>query len=233
MRAQAPGDRFAAIARELLSQPSPTATLDRIFAVAVESIRGCDHAGISFIQHRRIETVAASDDVVAKGDEQQYQFDEGPCLDAIRDEETVRSNHLMDESRWPRWAPWVHDNLGVESMLCFQLFTSEHSYGGLNLYSDHVNGFDTHDQTMGLALAAHAAVAIASSQEIEGLTVALANRTVIGQAEGILMERYGLSAERAFAFLVRVSRQENRRLVRIAEDFVKTRHTPGESSASN
>jgi GAF domain-containing protein len=201
--------------------------VERIVEMAVETVHGCDHAGISLIQHRKIETVATTDHVATKGDEQQYVLDQGPCLDSIREQETVRSNELATDNRWPLWGPWVHDNLGVNSMLCFQLFTSEQSYGALNLYSDHDQGFDSHDQSVGLTLAAQAAVAFAASREIQGLETAITNRTVIGQAEGILMERYDLTAERAFAFLTRVSQNENRRLAVIAEELVAHRQTPG------
>lgn len=115
----------------------------------------------------------------------------------------------------------------MSSMLCFQLFTSEHSYGGLNLYSDRPSGFDDHDVAVGLSLAAHAAVAIATSERIDTLSTALTTRTEIGQAEGILMERFDISADQAFSVLVRVSQDENRRVAQVAADLVRTRHTPG------
>ncbi|MFW6597676.1 GAF and ANTAR domain-containing protein [Propionibacteriaceae bacterium Y2011] len=228
MPVQNPGDQFAKIARELHEQPSPATTLDRVVELAVESIKGCDHAGISLIERRRITTAAATDDVVTAGDAQQYEMDEGPCMDSIRDQESVTSADLSVEQRWPNWAPWANTHLGVGSMLCFQLYTSENKYGALNMYSDSPHGFDARDHAVGLALAAHAAVALAASSHAAHLGAALLNRTVIGQAEGILMERYGLSADRAFGFLVRVSQQENRRLALVAEDLVNTRSTPGD-----
>lgn len=103
MRVQDPGDRFATIARELLSQQSPTATVDRIIGLAVDVVRGCDHAGISLVERRKIRTVAATDDVAEKGDQQQYGLDEGPCLDSIRDEQTIQSPDLAHDDRWPNW----------------------------------------------------------------------------------------------------------------------------------
>lgn len=227
MRPQDPGDRFAAIARDLLDQPSTEATAERITELAVQVLRGCDHAGISLVEHRKIVTVAATDEVVTEGDHRQYEFNQGPCLDSIRDQETIRAPRLATDQRWPAWAPWVSEHLGVQSMLCFQLFTSDHSYGALNLYSDQPVAFDAHDEAVGLALAAHAAVAIATSRTITTLNNALSNRTVIGQAEGMLMERFGLTAEQAFSVLVRVSQNDNRRLFLIADELVKTRQMPG------
>lgn len=228
MRAQDPGDRFAAIARELEHQQSETATLDRIAELAVETVRGCDYAGISLVdRRRRITTVTATDDLVSKADQEQYDFNEGPCVDSIREQSTVYVPQLSTDHRWPRWGRWVSENLDMVSMLCFQLFTTGRSYGALSMYSRRVAAFDDHDQAVGLALAAHAAVGLARSRQVDHLNVAVINRTLIGQAEGILMERYGIDADQAFNMLSRVSQAENRRVNAIAEELVRTRATPG------
>lgn len=227
VRKQDPGDRFAAIARDLQNQPSQIATLDRIGVLARETIHGCDHAGITLRDRRgRITTVGATDDIVGAANEQQSELNEGPLVDVLEQQDAVVSTDLAHDRRWPRWGSWVHANLGVRSLLCFQLFTTARSYGALDMYSDRVGGFDLHDRTVGLALAAHAAVAMAGSDESEHLSIAVVNRTIIGQAEGILMERYGLDADHAFAMLVRVSQNENRRVNLVAEELVATRQTP-------
>jgi len=228
VREQDPGDRFAAIVRDLQNQTSQIATLDRIGALAQETIHGCDHAGITLRDRRgRITTVGATDDVVGAADVQQYELGEGPLVDVLDQQDAVICADLANDKRWPRWGSWVHDNLGVTSLLCFQLFTTARSYGALGMYSDRADGFDLHDRTVGLALAAHAAVAMARSDESEHLSIAVVNRTVVGQAEGILMERYDLDADQAFAMLVKVSQDENRRLNLVAEELIATRQTPG------
>lgn len=231
MRVQDPGDRFAAIARDLQNQSSHAATLDRIGGLALETIDGCDHAGITLLDRReRIIALTATDEKVTASDKQQRELGEGPLVDVLAQQEAVISDDLAEDERWPRWGRWVCENLGFRSMLSFQLFTTERSYGALEMFSDRTAGFDQHDQVVGLALAAHAAVAVASSHEVEHLNIGVVNRTVIGQAEGILMERYALSPEQAFAMLVRVSQAENRRLGLIAEELVATRQTPGMNS---
>lgn len=228
VREQDPGDRFAAIARDLQNQTSQIATLDRVGVLARETIQGCDHAGITILDRRgHITTVGATDQVVGTADVQQHELGEGPLVDVLAQQDAVISTDLAHDERWPRWGSWVHDNLGVQSMLCFQLFTTARSYGALNMYSDRPDGFDLHDRTIGLALAAHAAVAVASSNESEHLSIAVVNRTLVGQAEGILMERYKLNADQAFAMLVKVSQDENRRVNLIAEELIATRQAPG------
>lgn len=234
MRSQDPGDRFAAIARDLERQQSETATLDRIAELAVETLRGCHYAGISLVdRRRRITTVTATNDVVSKADQEQYDFDQGPCVDSIREQISVYVPQLATDRRWPRWGRWVAENLDMASMLCFQLFTTNRSYGALSMYSRQVAAFDDHDQAVGLALAAHAAVGLARSRQVDNLNVAVINRTVIGQAEGILMERYGIDADQAFNMLSRVSQAENRRVHAIAEELARTRATPGLADGEN
>lgn len=220
-------DRFAAVARELQRQQSEGDTLDRIVEYAVEIIGGCDHAAISMVERRKVVTEAVTDGLARAGDEHRYTLGQGPCLDAIWHQETVSSPSLATDDRWPSWATWAIEELGIASMLCFQLFTSEHSYGSLNLYSDREDAFSFDDETTGIALAAHAAVALASSRKIENLNIALLHRTQIGEAKGILMERYDITDDNAFTVLTRVSQDENRKLNAIADELVNTRQTPG------
>lgn len=220
-------DRFAAVARQLQEQPTEDATLDQAVAIAVEVIDGCDYACVSLVDNqRKVKTVAATDPVVIQGDALQDELDEGPCLNSLREHETVTSPDLSVEQRWPRWGTRVSSELGIQSMLCLQLFTSERSYGALNLYSRSLDAFDDLDVSTTLALAAHVAVALAASREIDNRDVAITRRTVIGQAQGILMERYGLGSDQAFTVLHEVSTQSNRRVFDVAAELVRTRRTP-------
>ena len=63
-------------------------------------------------------------------------------------------------------------------------------------------------------------------EECEQLLVAMKHRTVIGQAEGILMERLGIDADQAFAYLRRMSQCENRKLITVCNDIIETRQLP-------
>ena len=110
-------------------------------------------------------------------------------------------------------------------VLSYRLFTTEESLGALNLYSREPEAFDRDDIYNGEALAAHVSVALAASRQAEQLGIAI-TRTVIGQAEGILMERFDISADQAFAVLGRVSSHSKVKLNRVAEQLVRTRETP-------
>lgn len=73
-----------------------------------------------------------------------------------------------------------------------------------------------------------AAVAVAYSIEIKTLRdAAVQTRSRIGQAVGIVMERFEIPAQQAFAFLIRVSQTAMRELLLIAGQLIQG-HASGE-----
>ena len=218
-----PWEQFADVAREMSASVGIEHTLDAAVRGAVDLIKPVEAACVSLV-HRggRVETPAATDEMCRRGDELQLELGEGPYLEAIKDDETVVIRDLTTEPRWPEWSPKAADELGVRSMLCLQLFVTHDRLGALSLYSRQPDAFDDHDDRItALALAAHVAVALTSKVETEHLRSAMAHRTVIGQAEGMLMERYDLTPESAFAVLKRASQHSNRKLHVIAADMVR------------
>jgi GAF domain-containing protein len=218
--------RLADLARELAVQPTPESTAERLTALAVELVAGADDAGVSLARGRgRIDTVAPTSDLVAEADELQHRLGEGPCVDALHADE-VDVPDLAHDDRWPDWRPRVVA-AGVGAMLCVQLDLADRGLGALNLYAGEANAFDDADRVTARHLASHAAVALSSAHEKATLEKAVASRTVIGQAEGILMERFGVDADQAFAVLVRYSQHHNVKLATVAADLVRTRQLPG------
>ena len=220
-------ERIAAAAREMQQQSGSTDTLGTVINIALQLVPHAQEAGISLVHRsRRIDTPAASSEVVNRVDALQYQHKQGPCLDAIQDNEVVHSRDIADDARWPSWGEQTAQETEIRSMMCFQLFTHEDTIGALNLYSRRPAAFDAHDRDHGLAVAAHAAIAVTAAQQIENLELAMDGRTVIGQAQGILMERFDLVPEHAFAALTRYSSTSNRKLRDVASDIVQTRKLP-------
>lgn len=217
---------FEQLARGLGDATDETTRLQLAAVAAVQLVAGCDHAGVTVNESGAPLTRAASDDVVRRANQLQYEFGEGPCLDTLRDEETLVSNDLAAEPRWPRWAPRVEHDLGAGSMMSLLLYTTKGSYGALSLYGDRPHAFDADDLAVAQVLAGHLAVSMAAGREIDQRGVAIASRTLLGQAEGILMERFGLDADQAFDYLRRVSCNTNRKLALVAEDLVRTREIP-------
>ena len=208
--------RLAQAARDLQHEVDTQHTLQRAVALATEIVPGCDYAGVSVVHRRRpINTPALTDDLVARVDQLQYEVQEGPCLESIWTHETVHSRDLRREDRWPRWAPRVAE-MGIGSIVCLQLYTSEDTLGALNLLSRSVDAYQEEDIITASYLAAHVSVALAEAQHATDLHSAALDRTVIGRAEGILMERFRLSANHAFDMLTRVAGESGSRVHQVA-----------------
>lgn len=84
------------------------------------------------------------------------------------------------------------------------------------------NAVTDESEHVGLLVASHAAVAFAESRRAVQLREALANRDTIGQAKGILMERYKITGQQAFLLLSRASSNTNTKLHAVAENLVSS-----------
>ncbi len=187
---------------------------------AVAVVPGARWAGISLIHGRSVEARVPSDPLVAELDTLQSQFDDGPCLDALRDHHTVLIDDMAAESRWPRFTQAAVAR-GVGSLLSFQLFVQEENLGALNLYAGVAGAFSDDSVVVGELLAQHASVALAGSAATAQLSSAVASRDIIGQAKGILMYRENLSGTDAFTLMVETSKATNIKVVDIARWLVE------------
>jgi len=214
---------FGEIARILIAEADPHATLQRVVSLAVETIDGCEHAGISVIEGRKVTSPASSDEVPAIVDQIQSDTGEGPCVDAIKEHEVFQTGRLSEEERWPNFTPRAIAESRVESILSLRLFVAEGTMGALNLYSARPNAFDERDVAVATVFAAHAAVAWSTSQTIENLRAGMVTRQLIGQAVGLLMVRQGMSESDALEALRRASQRLNVKLRQVAESIVHPR----------
>lgn len=162
-------DVFARVARSLAAMDDVESTLQQVVDIASDVVPGADHAAVSLVMKRREVTTAASTDAVCdRIDEAQYETGQGPCLDAIWEQDVVLIDDLGEGERWPEFAK-TPVSPGVRSMLSFRLFTTEDTAGALNLYATEPGAFGDESIRVGHVLAAHAAVALEHAQEVEGL----------------------------------------------------------------
>ncbi|GAA1724043.1 GAF and ANTAR domain-containing protein [Aeromicrobium alkaliterrae] len=213
---------FAEMALELHAEATMADTLARIVEFAQQAL-ACDQAGILLVHSRsRLETMLATNDAVERSHDLQRKLDEGPCLDAIEGDPVYVSGDVEADGRWPRWGAEVAP-LGLRSVISVRLASQNRRYGSLNLYSHRTHAWEDGDVDVARVFARHASVAVATSHQEDGLKVAADTRNLIGQAQGILMERFDIDADRAFAVLSRVSQQRNIKLRSLAEDLVANR----------
>ena len=209
------------LARQMQAAPDMDALLQRLTETALAEIEGADHACISLVERGVVRSVAATDELVARVDTRESELQEGPCITSLREEVTVRSDDFAKENRWPRFVAAAMQD-GIRSMLAVQLFVEEDSLGALNIYATRPNVFTAHDESVAMLLALHAAIAMKGSSTESHLRLAMDSRDMIGQAKGILMERYKISPIEAFQLLVVTSQNTHRKLRVVAETLATT-----------
>jgi hypothetical protein len=222
---------FSQTAQALFSAGDVRATLDEVVALAVATIEACECAGIFLVEEDMVTTPVSTDPVVADLNSLQHQTGEGPCLDAIAQGTTVYAVDLGEDPRWPHFGPEATSR-GIRCNLALPLL-SNGTLGALSLYSRYPLAFGVIDRARGLLLAGLTTVAFSSAlahedeeRRLTTLNNALATRELIGEAQGILMERERITGDEAFAVLVRASQHLNIKLRDVARKLVETGETP-------
>ena len=217
---------FASLAESLADIDGVTETIDQIVSFAVQEI-GTTYGGITLVKSsgRAFVTVGATHQSVVEADRIQYELREGPCVDAAVESKIVVSSYLATDERWPDWGPKA-SALGFNSVLSAELHARGRRIGALNLYGTSEETFSPEDIALAALFARQGALALGYARSEEGLREALETRTVIGQAQGVLMERFEIDADRAFATLRRYSQHQNIKLKVLCHQLVETRLLP-------
>ena len=214
--------RLSEMARDLQRTPEPSEVMVRVVRAAVSLVPGAQGGSISLVRaRRRITPEGPTGDLSVLFDQLQEETGEGPCLDAAFEHETVRVHDLATEERWPALARRAAQ-AGIHGALCLQLFVQGDDLGALNLISREPGAFDDESEQVALLLASHAAVAVSDALQLEGTARALINRDLIGQAKGVLMERFKVTPQQAFDLLAQASQHTNRKLLDVAEELTTT-----------
>ena len=189
--------------------PAPSAreaALASLAASAAGNIPGVDFVSITV--HRAdqsLYTAASSHRQAELADAWQYELHEGPCYSAVNDQRFVLANDLAAAAtEFPRYAPRAVE-LGMGAQAAIQLMDGGKQQAGLNLYARTAGRFDPSTLHTAELFARQAGAILGYAEQVDQLSVALHTRTDIGTAVGILMERYSIDPQRAFAFLTRNS----------------------------
>ena len=219
------------VARALFAPRSVDGCLQLTVALAVATVEGCDAAGVFVMDGDQIVTAASTDPLVGELHDLQSAHEEGPCLDALG--EGGISSFSLDlgtDARWPRFGP-AAELAGVRSGMAFRL--SERPVSALNLYAHMPAAFGATDRAKALVFATLAGLALGAAedraddeQRFANLHEALRTRELIGQAQGILIERERITAEQAFQVLRRASQHLNVKVREVAATLVETGERP-------
>jgi len=195
-------------------------------SLAGAAVGGADGVSVSLRRRGILSTVAATDQTISNMDANQYQTGEGPCVDASITGHWFHAESLDSESRWPAFTPRARA-LGIRAILSSPLVVNKRPVGALNIYSLTPSAFSVRDQQLAAAFAAQASSLLSDAEtnlSDDDLSVrfqgALRAREVIAQAQGVLMEREGISEVDAYGALRRFSLHNGRPLLERAENIV-------------
>jgi GAF domain-containing protein len=216
---------FAEMALRLHDEDTLEGTIERVLEFAVREL-DCSYAAVVFAQAKeKVETVAVTDDLVGGLGVVQLETGEGPDLDVIRFGRGIVVHDTTLEERWPAWAAAAYAT-GVRSVLATPLQTAEVTIGSLDFHDLRVGHFTEDDLEVAGVLARHAAVALDAARDHDNLWRAIGSRHLIGLAQGILMERFAIDTDEAFAVLRRYSQDGNVKLHTVAQRVVASRRLP-------
>ena len=163
--------------------------------------------------------VTSPDGVADRAEQLQVELGEGPTVDAAAAAATVATGP------WPRWTD-AAARLGVKGAVAVPMTPGHGPAGVLTVYTTSREGFDDGRREAVEVAAALLALCLGQVRRGEHLHRGMESRTVIGQGQGLLMERYAIDAGTAFALLRRLSSTQERPLHDVAVDLVRTRAFP-------
>jgi hypothetical protein len=216
---------FRSMAEVVYSGDSYEAVYEALCRSAVEFVDGCDHASLMLRQHGRNRTAAASDDVARTIDQMEVDLGEGPCIDAMDDDEP--NQHLCTDltsgSKWPALAARIRQETSVKGMAGFRLRRDGEKVGALNVFSDTPGALTEHSLDQAIVLTAFVSIAMAAlerGEEASTLRRGLESNREIGKAIGLLMAMHNISDDQAFEMLSKVSQEMNIKLAEVASQVV-------------
>jgi anti-anti-sigma factor len=202
------------------------AALRLVVTLAKATVGGADGVSVTLSRHGLVETVASTDETIAQMDRDQYATGQGPCLAAAAEGRWFHVESLSEEDRWPAFVPRAIAG-GIASILSTPLLVAARPFGALNMYSNAERAFGPAEQELAALFAAQAAgiladaaVDVGADPASERMQDALSSREVIAQAQGVIMERGGVSASAAYGMLRRCARRSVKPVRDTAVDFV-------------
>lgn len=209
------------------AETDPESALLDIAKTGVVSVPGGQYAGVTLIDKGgEVSTLAATHDFPKWLDDVQREVCEGPGLSAAWNQHTIHIDDLATDHRWPLYRDIALDRTPVRSILLFRLFDDGGLLGALNFHAEQAGVFTEESIEVGLVFAAHTTMAWNSMRREQQFQSALASRDMIGQAKGILMERFNINAMAAFELLRKLSQQSNTKIAKIAERLIAVEHPP-------
>ena len=183
---------------------------------------------VTLLREKKAATVASSDPRAEALDEIQYTYGDGPCMTAARTHTVVHVPDVTADDRWPGYTG-AAAAAGIASVLGVPFELGGEARAALNIYSDQTDKYDEAAieaivHQVGLASSAlRLAVRLAGHRDTEAdLQAALASRTTIDLAVGIVMAQNRCPQQQAVQILKAASSHRNIKLRDLAAELVAT-----------
>jgi transcriptional regulator with GAF, ATPase, and Fis domain len=184
------------------------------------------HCGITLVRKKRSVTIASSGKDARVLDELQNTFGDGPCLTAIRENESVLVPDVDSDHRWPEYLKAVRQH-GIRSILGVPFDLEGEAGAAMNLYARSANSFTAEAIDRAEKYAARASKALNLSVRMahlsetrDNLKAAMESRTTIDLAIGVIMGQNRCSQEAAFKILRNASSARNVKLRDVAATII-------------
>ena len=203
--------------------------LHEVIAAAIPLLRA-DGVGLMLADEQgSLGWVTATNEAERAFEQAERDLGEGPCVDAFTAGQVVRTADLRADPRWPRLAPAARTNQ-IRGVLSAPVLLDDQPIGTCNALTTVPRDWTEADAGAVRAFAGMLGRLIGSITDARHkteLTVqlqsALNSRVLIEQARGVLMERQGVDAQRAFELLRHRARSSERKLADVARELLARR----------
>lgn len=182
--------------------------------------------GVTLQRRKRSATIAGSSERAVVLDKLEQVLGEGPCIAALEAMKPVILSNVETDTRWPKYQKLLAEN-GCRSVLGVPLALDGHQSAALNFFASEPDVFadEVVRRAEGFAdLAGRAlrlALRIADAQNLaDDLRAAMANRTTIDLACGVIMAQNRCSQDEAMALLTKASSHRNQKLRDLAAGVI-------------
>lgn len=224
-----PKSAYWELSQTVLGSEPLTTVLDQVTQLMHAAVPDFDEVSITVVEGERPISVVFTGSLAVQLDERQYEQGFGPCLHAARTGGVVPIPDTSTDFEYVDFSRQAC-RMGVTRSLSFGLAVPGRNVGSLNLYALSGHGFDEATVAAAQAVAAYVAAPVANAAlyarttaQVEQMREAMASRSVIEQAKGMIMSARDCTADEAFTELRRLASRANRKVRVVAEEIVEGR----------
>jgi GAF domain-containing protein len=170
--------------------------------------------------------VTATNEAEQAFEQAERDLGEGPCIDVFTAGQVIWTSDLRFDPRWPRLGPAARTNQ-IRGVLSAPVVLDGRPIGTCNALTTAIRGWTEADVGAFAVVLGRLIGSITDARHKTELTAqlqfALSSRVLIEQAKGVLMERQGVDAQRAFELLRHRARSSERKLADVAREVLARR----------